>query len=120
MVQGSKTSLKGKGGVHLLSMINEFSPRLNIYQKTLNEIEFNFVEDLILHYLSLDQGIGRVLLEDTGDLPLQPCRYPILQMDHFGADVPKLPGNSHIGSLRGRLGYFAIHEVFSGNALYLW
>ena len=42
------------------------------------------------------------------------------EMYHFGTDIPQFPGDSPIGSLRSRLGYFAIHEVFSGNALYLW
>ena len=46
--------------------------------------------------------------------------YCIRQMYHFSTDIPQLPGDSTIGSLWSRLGHFAINEVFSGNALYLW
>jgi len=50
-------------------------------------------------------------------MPLLAC---VREMNHFSTDIPQLPGDSRIGSLRSRLGYVAIDEVFSGNALYFW
>ena len=44
----------------------------------------------------------------------------IREMNHFGTDVPQLPGDSTIGGSCSRFGYHAIDEVFSGNTLYLW
>jgi len=46
--------------------------------------------------------------------------FTLREMNHFSTDIPQRPGDSAIGSLRSRLGYLAIDEVFSGNALYLW
>ena len=47
------------------------------------------------------------------------CEFTRREMNHFGADIPQLLGDSRISGLWCRLGYFAVNKVFSGNSLNL-